>query len=160
MIMTAKFKFKLESVLNLKRFKQDLLQQDLANLLTELESEVSKLDDFYCRFEGYKQMLKSELSGNINSMKIQFTNEYLRLIEVKISEQKKIIKAINEVIKEKKKKLLQAQKERKIIQKLKDRHLDEYKKDIKLKFQKDLDDLSSKSKSLSGGILNGAEYSN
>lgn len=156
--MKNKFEFRLQNVLDLKNFKQDLLRQDLAKLNCQLADQTGILEDYVDRFYQSKIELSSELISDISSMRVQFINEYMQLINSKITEQQKIINAIREVIIRKRKEYIEAKKEKEIIQKMKERKHGEHKKAVKAKAQKEADELSIyRAQAADGGVLlNGA----
>jgi|GEM_PF-2906671 len=156
--MKNKFEFRLQNVLDLKNFKQDLLRQDLAKLNCQLADQTGILEDYVDRFYQSKIELSSELISDISSMRVQFINEYMQLINSKITEQQKIINAIREVIIRKRKEYIEAKKEKEIIQKMKERKHGEHKKAVKAKAQKEADELNIyRAQAADGGVLlNGA----
>jgi len=156
--MKNKFEFRLQNVLDLKNFKQDLLRQDLAKLNCQLADQTGILEDYVDRFYQSKIELSSELISDISSMRVQFINEYMQLINSKITEQQKIINAIREVIIRKRKKYIEEKKEKEIIQKMKERKHGEHKKAVKAKAQKEADELNIyRAQAADGGVLlNGA----
>ncbi|OPL12361.1 MAG: hypothetical protein AVO38_15020 [delta proteobacterium ML8_D] len=156
--MKNKFKFRLQNVLDLKNFKQDLLRQDLAKLNCQLAEQIRILEDYADRLDQSKIELSSELISDISSARVQFINEYMQLINSKITDQQKIINAIREVMIRKSKEYIEAKKEKEIIQKMKERKHGEHKKAVKAKAQKEADELSIyRAQAADGGVLlNGA----
>lgn len=152
--MKNKFRFRLQNILDLKSFKQDLIKQDLAKLNHQLEKETRLLQDHICKFKNSKEMLSAELISDISSTRIQFINEYIQLINSKISSQKQIIEAISEVMDKKRKEYVEVTKEKKIMQKMKERKLIEHKRTLKTKAQKEADELNiARSQVSDGGVL-------
>ncbi len=139
--MPKRFKFELQSVLDLKVFKEDLLRQDLAKLLRELNSQEEKIAALEKEYADSKDRLKSDLLHNPDISKLSFYREYLSLVDKKIHDEKRICKVMQEVIDEKRKELEVALKEKKVMDKLKGKKFNAYKKEINIWEQKVLDDL-------------------
>ena len=157
-MMKNKFEFRLQNVLDLKNFKQDLLSQDLAKLNCQLADQTRILEEYVDKLEQSKIRLSSELISDISSTRVQFINEYMQLINSKISDQQHIIDAVCEVMIKKRKEYIEAKKEKEIIQKMKERKHGEHKKAVKAKAQKEADELNIyRAQAADGGVLlNGA----
>jgi flagellar protein FliJ len=141
--MPKKFKFELQSVLDLKTFKEDLLRQDLAKLLRELNGQKEKIAALEIEYAASKGKLNEILLSSPDINKLSFYREYLNLIGKKIGDEKRILKVMQEVISEKRKELERALKEKKVMDKLKDRKLHEYTKEINSWEQKYIDEICS-----------------
>jgi len=140
--MAKKFTFRMQGVLNIKQFKQQLLKQDLAKLLENLYSEKGKLNMLMVNLRKANQKLRQHLVKDIGSINITFFNQYIEYLGKGIDEQKRKIAAMEEVIREKRNQIREAEKEKKVLEKLKDRQFNDYCKKIKVKLQKNSDETS------------------
>ena len=140
--MAKKFKFSLQSVLNLKEFREELLKQDLGRLIEKLNEENSKLDFLQGDIVLTKSKLGKELSGDIKTAKVIECNQYLRYLHYLVLNQEKIIESIERAILEKRQQILKNKVEKKVVEKMKDKQLHQYTKEINLKSQKNIDDLT------------------
>ena len=142
MLVMKKFKFNLQSVLDFKEFKRDLLRQDLIRILNRLDAEKDKLTYLIEEFEINKNQLVEELLSNNSNKTIFYYRDYIDFLKNKIIGEKRIIKVMEEVAIKKKKEVENAEKEKKVVEKIKDRKLKKYESDIKTKMQKDVDEVN------------------
>ncbi|MDD5659370.1 MAG: flagellar export protein FliJ [Actinomycetota bacterium] len=140
--MVKKFKFNLQSVLNLKEFKEELLKQDLCKLLGKLNKENKIFNVLMEELTKTKNKLDKELSGNIEGVKVIECNSYMEYLNSLITDQNKIIEAIKVVIEQKRAEILKNEIEKKVIEKLKGKQFSNYVKDINTKTQKNMDDMT------------------
>ncbi len=141
--MAKKFKFSLESVLNLKNHRakeaKDLLQQ-AANIRTKKEQTISENQEY----------LKS-ISNTGNRMSLQelqdlhYHKESVKHIIIKLEKEKSQIVEIENLRRDK---LSDAMKEEKILTKLKDNKILKYKDELKKEENSILDEIASRT---SGG---------
>ena len=141
--MTQKFNFRLQGVLDLFELKEELLQQDLAKLLSELLLEKNKLGILKDDYEYTREKLEEELAGQPDLKKISFINDYLRFLDLKIKDEKKIIKVMEEVNATKRKELEKAMKDKNVMDNLKERRYEEYKHDVSKQEQKVIDEIGT-----------------
>lgn len=158
--MAKKFHFRLQSVLDLKEFKQKLLMQDLADLLQELAQQEQKLAVLQSSLYKAKKDVRQALVADINSLKIKLFHEYIDYLYSSIAKQVKIIAGLKKDIAQKRDQIREAEKEKKVIAKMKDNQFIDYKKEISTKQQKDADERSvQKAASDKGGPFHGKFYS-
>jgi flagellar FliJ protein len=160
--VAKKFKFKLQSVLNLKEFKEELLKQDLCKLMEKLNEEIEKRNMLMQECTNTKDKLNGELTGSINKEKVIEYNDYLEYLNKLILDQSKIIKLVKQAVNQKRDELLKNDIEKKVIEKLKDKQLTSYTKDINTKTQKGIDDMTIQRFCFNKeeADLNGSAYSN
>jgi len=140
--VAKKFKFNLQSVLNLKEFREELLKQDLCKLIEKLNEENDKYEVLMTELITAKDKLNHELSEDIKTVKVIECNDYIEYLNYLISNQVKIIKTIEQTIKEKRDEILKNEVEKKVIEKLKDKKLSSFTKETNIKTQKNIDDLT------------------
>lgn len=140
--MAKRFNFKLQNVLDLKKFKRDLLYQSLSRLLNELAAEKSELDRLMAEFEKTKSRLIKELLGNDNNRTIFYYRDYLDFLDSEITGKKNMISIMEEVILKKRQEVERAEKEKKVVEKLKYKKFKQYNKDLNIRQQKTADEIS------------------
>lgn len=138
----AKFTFRLEAVLNVKRQQEENIKNELGKAMQKLETEKQKLAQLESSME------KTIAEFNLKTKKttvhklIEF-NEYISLLKTDIKQQKEtVIKAALNVDKIREE-LVKAVQERKILEKLKDKKHEEYLIEQKKLEQKTNDEIVS-----------------
>ncbi len=135
------FKFRLDSLLNIKEKLEQQAKIAYGEEVTKLNNEKTKLDDLYISKEENTQKQRESFSGTIDIFNF---NQY-RNYATKIDEM--IVKQINEVklqeikTEEAREKLAEIVKERKAFEKLKEKELEEFKKEVQLAEDKLVDEL-------------------
>lgn len=140
--MAKKFNFKLQNVLDLKKFKSDLLYQSLSKLLIELAAEMDELKKFMAEFEKTRNRLIREMLGNDSKGTIFYYRDYLDFLDSEITRKKNMVSIMEEVILKKRQEIAKAEKEKKVVEKLKEKRFKQYNKDLDLKQQKNSDEIS------------------
>ncbi len=148
----AKFIFRLEAVLNVKRQQEENIKNELGKAMQRLEAEKQKL----ARLERSKEEIIAEFNLKTKSTtvhKLIEFNAYLSLLKSNISRQKeRVNKAVLDVDKIREE-LVKAVQERKILEKLKEKKHDEYLIEQKKLEQKTNDEIVSyKHKESSSGV--------
>ncbi|BCB96470.1 hypothetical protein JZK55_13920 [Dissulfurispira thermophila] len=125
---------KLESLLNLKIWKEDEAKNRFAALLKELAAEEKKLVELEGRYStiGRKLECTDEM---VNIDEIKRLNEYLEHLLIGIHHQKRVIAEKERQVEEARKALIEASKEKRIFEKLDERHKTALKKEHKRKEQ-------------------------
>ncbi|MDD3777180.1 MAG: flagellar export protein FliJ [Actinomycetota bacterium] len=137
--MPKKFNFELESVLNIKKFKQNLLRQDLAKLQEALDREQKLQYLMEFSLKQAKGFIRENLAEWLSQTSLNYQH-YIRHMMQKIDDQDKKIAAIEQVIAQKRSQIKEAAKEKKVLEKLKARQKYEYVKKLNSKLQKNLDE--------------------
>lgn len=148
----AKFIFRLEAVLNVKRQQEENIKNELGKAIQRLETEKQKL----ARLERSKEEIIAEFNQKTKKTtvhKLIEFNAYLSLLKSNISRQKeRVNKAVLDVDKIREE-LMKAVQERKILEKLKEKKHDEYLIEQKKFEQKTNDEIVSyKHKESSSGV--------
>ncbi len=124
----------LESLLNLKIWKEDEAKNRFAIFLKELAAEERRLHELEDQYSSTGKRLEctDEL---VNIDKIKRLNEYLEHLLIRIHQQKKVIAERERQVEDARKALVDASKEKKIFEKLDERHKSALKKEHKRKEQ-------------------------
>lgn len=125
---------KLESLLNLKIWKEDEAKNRFAVLLKELATEERRLNELEDQYSSTGKKLECT-DEMVNIDEIKRLNEYLEHLLIRIHHQKRIIAEKERQVEEARKALVEASKEKKIFEKLDERHKSALKKEHKRKEQ-------------------------
>ena len=121
----AKFIFKLQSVLNLRKQKEDSIKNELANATRKLEAEKRKLSELETMLEDTVREFNEKTKKTTVHELIEF-NEYLSLLNSRIKTQKENVNNAAQYVDTVREELVKAVKERKILEKLRERQFEEF----------------------------------
>jgi flagellar FliJ protein len=138
----AKFVFKLQSVLNLRKQKEDSIKNELANAMKKLEAEKRKLSELETMLEDTVREFNEKTKKTTVHKLIEF-NEYLSLLNSRIKEQKENVNNAVQYVDKVREELVKAVKERKILEKLRERQFEEFLLEQKKLEQKTNDEIVS-----------------
>ncbi len=142
------FNFRLEPVLNYRKTIEDNLLKELSGLKRQLSAEEDKLKTMEDERDSHIKELGMVQRGgngaasflNIEDVKLYFS--YLDGLEVRINNQRQVIKERQVMVDRKLTEVIEAMKNRKILEVVKERGLAEYKKEIDIKEQRFLDEIA------------------
>jgi flagellar FliJ protein len=138
----AKFIFKLQSILNLSKQKEDSLKNELANAMRRLEAEKRKLASLeYTLDETVREFNEKTKKTTVHEL-IEF-NEYLSILNSRIKAQKENVNNAAQYVDKVREELVKAMKDRKIMDKLKDKQFEEFLLEQKQLEQKTNDEIVS-----------------
>lgn len=138
----AKFIFKLQSVLNLRKQKEDSIKNELANATRKLEAEKRKLSELETMLEDTVREFNERTKKTTVHELIEF-NEYLSLLNSRIKTQKENVNNAAQYVDKVREELVKAVKERKILEKLRERQFEEFLLEQKKLEQKTNDEIVS-----------------
>lgn len=125
----------LESLLNIKRWKEDEAKNRFAILLKELSVEEKRLYDLEEQYNSVSKKLECNTDELVNIDEIRKLNEYLEHLLIRIHQQKKVIADKEKQVEESRRSLVEASKEKKIFEKLDEKQKSASKKELKSKEQ-------------------------
>jgi flagellar FliJ protein len=138
----AKFIFKLQSILNLRKQKEDSVKNELANAMRRLEAEKRKLASLeYTLDETVREFNEKTKKTTVHEL-IEF-NEYLSILNSRIKAQKENVNNAAQYVDKVREELVKAMKDRKIMDKLKDKQFEEFLLEQKQLEQKTNDEIVS-----------------
>lgn len=139
----AKFIFKMENILEVKRKLEDQAKSVYANALAVLDEEQQVLFLLDQQKEGYKERLTSMMVASLNIDQIRTLEDAIEVMKYKICEQ--MVRVQDAEIKaERARQALQAAVvERKTYEKLKEKAFEEFKLEINAQEKKEVDELVS-----------------
>lgn len=122
----AKFTFRLESVLNLKRRLEEQQRNAFAEARRRLSDEEEKLNELYGRLSFYEEEGRGMRQKALNVRDIIDNETAISRMKDYIVEQKEVIKRYEALLEEERVKLVEAIKERKTFEKLRENAFEEY----------------------------------
>jgi len=137
--LAKKFKFRLESILNIKYIKEDKIKTELGNLYSEEKKILNKIDFIESQIIIIENEIKS--MSNFTIQEYKENHFYLSNLKQQKADVKISLKKIKKKIDATKERLVKAMKERKVLEALKENKKEEYKKEENLKMQKIMDEL-------------------
>ncbi|MEE3392245.1 MAG: flagellar export protein FliJ [Lachnospiraceae bacterium] len=139
----ARFKFRLNNLLNIKIRLEDQAKAEYGMEQIKLNEEEEKLLAVIARKDGSEALLKNALTGNIDVLDIEEKQHGLDVMKLKVQEQTEARDAQRRRTDAARAKLDEAMKERKTYEKLKEKAFEEFKKEISREEQKEIDELVS-----------------
>ena len=138
-----KFKFSMESLLNLKLSLENKKKEELGHAITLLKLEKDKLFQLENKRNNVIDLYKKGSKDKIFVLELKNYNNYLLFIKKTIEEQLLIIKKAEINVEQKREEFINATKERKILDKLKEKHYENYLYEVKQEEQKIVDEIVS-----------------
>ncbi len=126
--MAKKFKFRLETVLNIKTKKVDEAKNELYKILSvryEKEKYIADLESTK------NQELKKSRETSLKAQEMQMFKDYINTINYNIQKAYKELEKVIEIENIKRNELNEALREEKALTKLKNKKLEEHKKELK-----------------------------
>ncbi|WP_434630397.1 flagellar export protein FliJ [Thermoanaerobacterium thermosaccharolyticum] len=122
-----KFRYSLETVLNIKEQKQKMEKEKLALLISKYELQKNKLNEILIKIN--ETIEKNEMNAvmGISVMNLKQFNLYLETLYKKYNEQNEILKALENEIEKARRRLCEASKEKEALENLKEKKYEEYK---------------------------------
>ncbi len=134
-------KFRLESILSLKKNVEQMKKKELADAYAQKDVLISKKDLLVTEDEKLDKQLKAEISGNINPLNISHVSNYKRNVNKSIDKVEKEIEGAEKNILEKQQNLVDAMKARKILDNLKEMHFQKEMEEFRQEEQKLIDEI-------------------
>ncbi|NLU51842.1 MAG: flagellar export protein FliJ [Clostridiaceae bacterium] len=125
----AKFKFRLQTFLNLKEQFEKNAKNELGIAIKKLEEEKAKLVAIEKEIESSLSKFRDACQGNIVPEKIKELKRYLEYLDKKQQEQILNVKREQQNVDKIREKLVEIMKERKVLENLKDKDFQEFVKE-------------------------------
>ena len=139
----AKFIFKMENILEVKRKLEDQAKSVYANALVVLDEEQKKLFQLKEQKEGYKERLTSMMTASLNIEQIRTLEDAIEVMKYRIHEQMVRVQDAEIKAERARQALQDAVVERKTYEKLKEKAFEEFKLEINAQEKKEVDELVS-----------------
>jgi flagellar FliJ protein len=122
-----KFRYTLETVLNIKEQKQKMEKEKMAILISKYEVQKSKLVEILNRIEKTTKENEENKALGTSAMNLRQFNLYIESLYEKYNQQKAILKEIEEEIEKERHNLMEVSKEKEALESLKEKKYEEYK---------------------------------
>ncbi len=139
----AKFRYRMQSILDIKLKLETQAKQDFAAAKAELDLEIEKLEVLKQRKNDYVSIAQNLLSGDLVVQDILDNKSAILKMDDYISEQKINIKKAEERLEKVREKLQQVMQERKMHEKLKEKAMADFLDEEKHSEGKEVDELTS-----------------
>lgn len=137
----AKFKYRMQNILNLKYKLEDQQKMILGAARAKLNEEEEKLEALYSLKSSYAEVLKGEVSGRLDFSKIKLYREAYENIDIIIEEQKLVINVCEKQVEIETDKMKDAMQERKIHEKLREHAFKKFLADVAYEENQAVDEL-------------------
>ena len=133
----AKYKFKLEALLKLRKFKEQQLKVELGRIVSEIQRVKNKIEEYKRHigeaYDGQEKILQGETNGEM----IKFFPYFVEAKKVAIANELEKLNGLQEQYQQKVLEMKQARGETKVIDKLKEKDKNVFKKEkAKKEFEK------------------------
>jgi len=138
-----KFKFSFESILHIRKKKEELIISELAEAQTEEHKILGEIEDRKLKISGALEYSKHNIAGAVNLGIISQTRSFIEAMKTQIARFNLRLKEIKDKILEIKMRLNKALVERKTMETLKDKKWEEYKKAYNKADNETMDEISN-----------------
>jgi flagellar FliJ protein len=121
-----KFRFKLQTVLEHRRFREDRLQGELGELRREEAREVARLGELCCELESAREAILDGLAGNEPADELERRDEYAKAKRDDVRVQELTLDAVRQRVDAKREEVIEAMKRRKVLEALRDKQESAY----------------------------------
>jgi len=139
----AKFRYKMQSILNIKLKMETQAKQEFAMAKLALDEEEEKLAALYLRKQGYEKEAEKLLTGGLRVQDIRDNKAALMKMDEYIKEQKVRIQIAEAAVERARLKLQEVMRERKTQETLRDKAYEEFLREENRKESKEIDELTS-----------------
>ncbi len=139
----AKFIFKMQNILEIKRKLEDQAKSVYADALAVLDREQNKLKLLETKKDEYERRLTQMMSDVLELEKIKFNEDAIEIIKYRMQEQMVVIRDAQMKVERARQALNDAIVERKTYEKLREKAFEEFKIELNAQEQKEVDELVS-----------------
>ncbi|HHV73592.1 MAG TPA: flagellar export protein FliJ [Thermoanaerobacterium sp.] len=122
-----KFRYTLETVLNIKEQRQKMEKEKMAILISKYEVQKNKLIEIINIIEKTTKESEENKALGTSAMNLRQFNLYIESLYEKYNQQKAILKEIEEEIEKERHNLMEVSKEKEALESLKEKKYEEYK---------------------------------
>lgn len=137
-----KFYFKLQPLLNKERIYEDECAKRLRIRQNALQEEICKLENIIKQKIKCQEELKIKKQNQIIPAELRLYEDYFVRLDYKIGTGKCTIKEMAKKVEAVQKELIEIVKKRKALEKLKERKQEEYRSNLLLSLNKEMDDIA------------------
>lgn len=138
-----RFKFKLQTSLDLARKREDLLKQEFYLEQKRFNQETARLKELKERFRLLTSELRGAVQGRLNLDKIKLYQNFIPALTKHIDAQTQLVETARRNMETARQALLKVMREKKMLEKLRQRHLVAYQQDVLREEQNAADELAT-----------------
>jgi len=139
----AVFRYKMQSILDIKLKMETQAKQEFAQAKLILDREEEKLEALYARKREYEERAKDLLNGKLDLQEISDNNVAILRTDEFIAEQKKRVSKAGQLLEKARVKLQEVMRERKVQETLKEKAFEAFLQEEKQQESKEIDQLTS-----------------
>jgi flagellar export protein FliJ len=140
----ARFEFKFEALLKLRKMKQEQTERELGQRLSQHQHHLQQIEKIHGQIgEHYEQIRQSRLTGEIQVSGLIADRRYLNQLHALKLHQIAAIAKSQQLVDAARSKVAQAKKQTDIMIKLKERMLQQYQKELNKRETIELDDMAN-----------------
>lgn len=139
------FRFRFASVLNVRKLKEETLQQIFSQSHRVWQEERKKLENLYTEWMAYLEKWRNLQNQTVQVETLNLYQQYMKTFKMRITMQTMRVNECREDMERKRQKMIEATKEKKIMDRLKENHLHRYLKEEAKKEQKFMDEAGTRS---------------
>ncbi|OHD63996.1 MAG: flagellar export protein FliJ [Spirochaetes bacterium RBG_13_51_14] len=140
-----KFKFRLQTLLNIREAREREIQHELAAILRVQNREREKQEELRRRIEEQKTLFGDKLRrGAYSSSEAILFERFVDVSLRAIDTAEERIKSMEPQIQEVRKRLIEASRARKVVEKLKERKLAQHNYEVNKEINKEIDEMNQK----------------
>lgn len=144
--MAKRFAWRLETVLKARYRTEEHRQQELGEAIFKLNAELAERNRIKEQQANGRRELRLRQTGRLNMADLTQINVYLGALERQHRKIEKRIADAQTIVVQKRESLAQAVRDRQILEKLKDRDYQAFRKEMRHKDQKVMDELAGRQK--------------
>ncbi len=138
-----RFQFKLEALLNYRKYLERLAQQDTAKAQMNVKTCEEKILQLKASFDQQSDQIEDILFKGMTASQFRLFHDYLDAVENQIEDENKRKAQLKEILKEKVEKLKKKSVDKKAMELYRDRQKTIYTQDVIKLEQKEIDEISS-----------------
>lgn len=139
----AKFRYRMQSVLDIKLKMETMAKQDFANAKNALDEEIKKLEELIKRKEDYEERHRQLLSGKLDFLEISANEDAIHRMDEYIAAQRIQVAKAEAYVEQMREALEEVMKERKVQESLRQKAFEEFLEEEKAAESKEIDQLTS-----------------
>ena len=138
-----KFKFRLQTALNLRQQREDQLRGELAQIQMRHQQEYLRLEQWNAEREAEVEHTASGRTGRMDPEKIRAREQYHAALEERIATQQQLVSMVERELQQKLVEVITASQETQALETLRDQQAEAHRREDLREEQKFLDELAS-----------------
>lgn len=139
----AKFRYRLQNVLNIKLKMEDMAKQEFSTAKMHLDEEEEKLFGLQARKREYEELARALLNGVLNVREIETNQNAILTMDGYIAEQHMQVENARRKLENARERMKAAMQERKTQETLREKAFDEFVRELNREESKEIDELTS-----------------